>query len=290
MTTKLCTHLHPHDVRLATRTPQMAKHAIQMIQSSAAMTQSLPDIRGLTIAAPWPGKTGNVQQAHISLKSTPFKLIVGSTEKPVRVPFDLKPFIVSDISTMLYLHLTVTEPTCEQYGPCLGAHLLKNVAASSTDLFDKWLSPVHIHILNKAVLQPNEAYDSSVTCIVNMQMPRQLRVWNEDKDQVGLPVEWKTHNVVAAMTAEARYVVSNMFGSILEATDVRSCEQNGAMAVCRFFGQWPCRRTSLLAENCVQCEAGAMRTQKQSHAEHADLYQHGEAMDVTSTGQTARPP
>ena len=88
-------------------------------------------------------------------------------------------------------------------------------------------------IRHKPVLQQNGAYDSRAKCKVNMAMPRQLRAWSKDNEQVDLPADWKTRSVVATVTVKALYVVSNMSGPVLEATDVMLCSSE-AMDVCPF--------------------------------------------------------
>ena len=205
----------------------MAKTASPSHQTK--MAQNLPDFGELTISAPMPGKKGNIKQAQISLSTKPFNLILG----PARVPFDIKPFNESDSTTRLNLHLTVADSECEKYFLDLDDKILKIVAANSMEFFGKELSEEHIKLMYKPMLPDNGTYDKTLKCKVNLEMPRKLKAWDEDKQQTELPTEWKNRSVVAAITIKSLYFVANMFGPTLEATDVMLCA-NDAMDVCPF--------------------------------------------------------
>ena len=113
----------------------MAIQTIANPTQSFAMTQNLPDISSLTIADPLPGKKGSIKHGSISLDDKAFRMILGSTDKPLRVPFEIKPFNESDSSTRLNLHLSVTDPTVGQYFEELDKHILKIVEANSNAFF-----------------------------------------------------------------------------------------------------------------------------------------------------------
>ena len=119
----------------------MAIQTIANPTQSFAMTQNLPDISSLTIAAPLPGKKGSIKQASVSLNEKAFRMILGSTENPLRVPFEMKPFNESDSSTRLNLHLSVTDPSAEQYFEELDKNILKVVEANSNVFFQQRALP-----------------------------------------------------------------------------------------------------------------------------------------------------
>lgn len=211
----------------------MAIHTIANPTQSFAMEQNLPDISPLTIAAPLPGKKGTIKQAPISLNDKPFRMIIGSTENPLRVPFEMKPYNDSDSSTRLNLQLAVTDPTIEQYFEELDKNILKIVEANSKDFFNKELSLEHLTMMYKPILPENGSYDKNLKCKVNLENPRKLRAWNEDKEPIELPSEWKDLKVCAAITIKSMYFASNMFGVVLETTDVMLCTKE-VMGVCPF--------------------------------------------------------
>lgn len=143
---------------LATSKQQMANPSHQ----SRALMQSLPDFGELTISAPLAGKTSNATHISMVLNDTPIRLVVGSTEKPAHAPFEIKRFNETDNSTKLNLHLTRTDPTCEQYRSDLDNHRLKSVAAYPTDCVGNELPVEHSIMMYKPVLQQHGAYCSSI--------------------------------------------------------------------------------------------------------------------------------
>ena len=211
----------------------MAIETIANPTQSFVMAQNLPDISPLTIAAPLPGKKGSIRHGSVLLNDKPFRMILGSSEKPLRVPFEVKPFNDTDSSTRLNLHLSVTDPTVEQYFEELDQNILKIVEANSNAFFNKELSLEHLKMMYRPILPENGSYDKNLKCKVNLENPRKLRVWNEDKEPMELPSEWKDLKVCAAIAINSMYFASNMFGVVLEATDVMLCSAD-AMDVCPF--------------------------------------------------------
>jgi hypothetical protein len=149
----------------------MAIHTVANPTQSFAMAQNLPDISPLSIAAPLPGKKGAIKQAPISLNDKPFRMKIGSTENPLRVPFEMKPFNDSDRTTRLNLHLAVTNPTIEQYFEELDKRILKIVEAKSNDFFNKELSLEHLKMMYKPILPVNGSYDKNLKCKDNLEHP-----------------------------------------------------------------------------------------------------------------------
>ena len=88
-------------------------------------------------------------------------------------------------------------------------------------------------MMYRPILPENGSYDKALKCKINLEQPRKVRLWNEDKEQVELPSEWKDLKVCVAITIKSLYFASNMFGVVLEATDVMLCTKD-AMDVCPF--------------------------------------------------------
>ena len=99
--------------------------------------------------------------------------------------------------------------------------------------FNKELSLEHLKMMYKPILPVNGSYDKNLKCKVNLENPRKLRAWNEDKERIELPSEWKDLEVCAAITVKSLYFASNMFGVVLEATDVMLCTKE-VTGVCPF--------------------------------------------------------
>ena len=197
--------------------------------SYAAMAEDLPSFNELEICPPTSTKKGSVRQSVISLDGQPFKFNVG----PARIPFEVRPYNDAESSTRLNLNLEVTDPACEQYFEQLDQKIVELVASKSVEHFNKELSLDHIKLMYKSLLQKNGTYNSTIRSKINLESPRKLRAWNEEKEQVDLPPEFKNLDVVAAVAVKCLWFVANMFGATLECSDIMICE-NASVDICPF--------------------------------------------------------
>ena len=87
------------------------------------MRDQMPNFTDITMAAPSTSQKTNIKQATILKEGKPFRMILGSADKPLRVPFDIRPYSPGDTSTRLNLNLALPDTNYEQYFSELDKHI-----------------------------------------------------------------------------------------------------------------------------------------------------------------------
>ncbi len=90
-----------------------------------------------------------------------------------------------------------------------------------------------LSVTYKPCFPENGSYDPVLRTKINLEQPRQVRVWSKDQELTEMPKSWKNIKVAVCVTAKTVWLSSSMLGVTLDATDVLICE-NDVQPVCPF--------------------------------------------------------
>ena len=194
---------------------------------------SFPDLTTLKIGPPIASKKGGVKQCPISLDGKPLRFILGTVTSPLRVPFEVAPFNSEDVSARLTLNLEIIDSVHKEFLRELDVQILHLVSQNAADLMKKTVTKETLSVMYKPCLPENGSYDPVLRTKINLEQPRQVKVWNKDQELTEMPKNWKNMKVAVCVTAKTVWLSSSMLGVTLDATDVLICE-NDVQPVCPF--------------------------------------------------------
>ena len=90
-----------------------------------------------------------------------------------------------------------------------------------------------LSVMYKPCLPENGSYEPVLRTKINLEQPRQVKVWNKDQELTEMPKTWTNMKVAVCVTAKTVWLSSSMLGVTLDATDVLICE-NEIVATCPF--------------------------------------------------------
>ena len=194
---------------------------------------SFPDLTSLKIGPPIASKKGGVKQRPISLNWKPLQFILGTVASPLRVPFEVAPFNSEDSLARLTLNLEIVDSLQKEFLQQLDAQILHLVSQNAADLMKKTVTKETLSVMYKQCLPENGTYEPVLRTKINLEAPRQVKVWNKDHEITEIPKTWKNMRVAVCVTAKTVWINSSMLGVTLDATDVLICE-NDVQPVCPF--------------------------------------------------------
>ena len=107
------------------------------------------------------------------------------------------------------------------------------VSQNAAELMKKIFTTETLSVVYKPCLPDNGAYDPVLRTKINLEQPRQVKVWNKDQQLTEKPKTWKIMRVAICVTAKTVWLSSSMLGVTLDATDVLICE-NEIVDACPF--------------------------------------------------------
>ena len=152
---------------------------------------SFPDLTTLKIGPPIASKRGGVKQCPISLDGKPLGFILGTVTSPLCVPFEVARFNSDDVSARLTLNLEIIDSVHEEFLWELDVQILHLVSQNAADLMKKIVTKETLSVLYKPCLPESGSYDPVLRTKINLEQPRQVKVWNKDQELTEMPQNWK---------------------------------------------------------------------------------------------------
>ena len=195
---------------------------------------ALPDLTHLSVGEPVTSKKGGgIRICPILLDRKPLKLVVGTPDKPLRVPFHVQPFNADDTTTRLNLNLEIIDEQLQEFWRILDDKVLSEIETNS-DLFRKPLTRDNLALMFRPTLPPNGKFQPILRVKIEIaEGTRRVRTWDSNSELVELPSDWKDLMVAAHVEIKGVWLSSSMLGMSLEATDVMLFDTNGS-AECPF--------------------------------------------------------
>ena len=163
---------------------------------------SFPDLTSLKIGPPIASKKGGVKQCPISLDGKPLKFILGTIASPLRIPFEVAPFNSEDVSARLTLNLEIIDSVQKKFLQELDAQILHLVCQNAAELMKKTITKETLSVMYKPCLPENGCYEPVLRTAINLEQPRQVKVWNKNQEITEIPKSWKNMRVAVCVTAK----------------------------------------------------------------------------------------
>ena len=107
------------------------------------------------------------------------------------------------------------------------------VSQNAAELMKKTVTKETLSVMYKPCLPENGSYEPVLRTKINLEQPRQVKVWNKNQEITEIPKSWKNMRVAVCVTAKTVWINSSMLGVTLDATDVLICE-NDVQPECPF--------------------------------------------------------
>ena len=167
---------------------------------------SFPDLTTLKIGPPIASKKGGVKQCQVSLNGKPLQFILGTLASPLRVPFEVAPFNSEDSLARLTLNLEIVDSLQKEVLQQLDAQILHLVSQNAADLMKKTVTKETLSVMYKQCLPENGSYEPVLRTKINLEQPRQVKVWNKDHEITEMPKNWKNMKVAVCVSAKSVWV------------------------------------------------------------------------------------
>ena len=168
--------------------------------SPGISSMSLPGLTNLVACEPNTSKKGGgIRICPIQLDGKPFKLVVGTPDQPLRVPFHVAPFNEDDASTRLNLNLEVVDEQLQELFRIPDDKVL-NELVTKTDLFKKPMPKDKLALMFRCSLPPNGKYIPLLRVEIEIgDGARRVRTWDSNGGPDELPSDWKDLKLVARL-------------------------------------------------------------------------------------------
>ena len=154
---------------------------------------SFPDLTSLKIGPPIASKKGGVKQCPISLDGKPLDFILGTIASPLRIPFEVAPFNSEDVSARLTLNLEIIDSVQKKILLELDAQILHLVCQNAAELMKKTVTKETLSVMYKPCLPENGSYEPVLRTRINLEQPRQVKVWNKNQEITEIPKSCKKY-------------------------------------------------------------------------------------------------
>ena len=152
---------------------------------------SFPDLTTLQIGPPIASKKGGVKQCPISLDGKPLRFILGTVTSPLSVPFEVAPFNSEDSLARLTLNLEIIESVQKEFLQELDVQILHLVSQNAAELMEKTVRKETLSVMRKPCLPENGSYEPVLRTKIDLEQPRQVKIWNKDHEITEIPKSWK---------------------------------------------------------------------------------------------------
>ena len=175
-----------------------------------------PDLGTLEIGAPLTLKKG--AGARMSpLAGSCLKIILGSEEEPLRVPFEAANFDKSDTSTRVNLNYELTDTKYQAFVEMLDETVIGLLAARSAEFFRKSLSADQIRLMYKPCLCTTPPYNPTLkTKVCIGDEAQRVVVWSPEGEQIDIPTSFRNLRVVTQIALKSVWSTSSMCGLTLQ--------------------------------------------------------------------------
>ena len=143
-----------------------------------------PDLTQLQLGELRVSKSGT-KSAGLSLGGKPLDIVIGDGA-PLRIVFDVKAY-KDEATTRLNMMLSLNDASIANFFHTLENAIIDQLAARASHYFKKDVSKEGVELMWKSVVNQSDGYEPVLRTKVNVEPPRQLRVWNAEKEQIGLP-------------------------------------------------------------------------------------------------------